>query len=74
MKDFTVELNGIAMPVEEVPWDSEEAKHEFDPNKEMFIGIDWKAFVTDTHDGYWEKGMTALSLAAYMLNNKSTHQ
>jgi uncharacterized protein with ParB-like and HNH nuclease domain len=74
MKDFTVEINGVPTSVMEVPWRSEEAKHELDPNKEMFIGVEWKSYVTDINDGYWEKGMTAVPLAAYMLSDKSTHQ
>lgn len=74
MKNFTVMVNGTATPVVDVPWESEEAKRNLDPNKEVFIGVAWKNFVTDVSDAYWEKGMKTVPLVAYMLNDKMTHQ
>ena len=61
-------------PVSDAPWESEESKQKLDPNKEMFIGVAWKKYVTDINDGYWEKGMTTNSPVTYMLNDKTTHQ
>ena len=74
MKNFTVMVNGTATPVVDAPWESEEAKRNLDPNKEVFIGVAWKNFVTDVSDAYWEKGMKTVPLVAYMLNDKMTHQ
>lgn len=53
---------------------SEKAKQKLDPNKEVFIGVDWKKYVTDPSEGYWEKGMTTVPLVAYMLNDTTMHQ
>lgn len=74
MKNFNVMVNGMATPVADAPWESEESKQKLDPNKEVFIGVEWKKYVKDPSDGYWEKGMTTVPLVAYMLNDKSTHQ
>ena len=52
----------------------QESKEKLDPNKEVFIGVAWKKYVTDINDGYWEKGMTTVPLVAYMLNDKTTHR
>ena len=41
---------------------------------EVFIGVEWKKYVTDISDGYWEKGMANVPLVAYMLNDKTTHE
>lgn len=74
MKNFTVMVNGTPTPVADAPWESEEAKRNLDPNKEVFIGVAWKSYVTDASDAYWEKGMKTVPLVAYMLNDKMTHQ
>lgn len=74
MKNFKVMVDGTSTPVEDAPWESEESKEKLDPNKEVFIGVAWKKYVTDINDGYWEKGMTTVPLVAYMLNDKTTHQ
>ena len=29
-------------------------------DQEIFIGVDWKSFVEDQSDGFWEKGMTSV--------------
>ena len=74
MRNFKVMVDGTSTPVADAPWESEESKEKLDPNKEVFIGIAWKKYVTDINDGYWEKGMTTVPLVAYMLNDKTTHQ
>jgi hypothetical protein len=74
MKNFTVMVNGTPTPVADASWESEEAKRNLDPNKEVFIGVAWKSYVTDVNDAYWEKGMKTVPLVAYMLNDKMTHQ
>ncbi|MFK5586131.1 DUF262 domain-containing protein [Lactobacillus delbrueckii] len=74
MKNFIVQVGGKATPIADAPWASEESKQKLDPNKEVFIGVDWKKYVTDPSEGYWEKGMTTVPLVAYMLNDKTTHQ
>lgn len=74
MKNFTVMVNGTPTPVADASWESEEAKRNLDPNKEVFIGVAWKSYVTDVNDAYWEKGMKTVPLVAYMLNDKTTHQ
>lgn len=74
MKNFKVMFDGTSIPVADAPWESEESKQKLDPNKEVFIGVAWKKYVTDINDGYWEKGMTTVPLVAYMLKDKSTHQ
>lgn len=74
MKNFKVMVDGASTPVADAPWKSEESKEKLDPNKEVFIEVAWKKYVTDINDGYWEKGMTTVPLVAYMLNDKTTHQ
>lgn len=74
MRNFRVMVNGVPTLISEVQWESEESKGKLDPNKEVFIGVEWKKFVTDPSEGYWEKGMTTVPLVAYMLNDKTTHR
>lgn len=74
MKNFMVNVDGVSKLISDVPWVSEESKKLLDPNKEVFIGVEWKKYVTDVSDGYWEKGMTSVPLVAYMLNDKTTHE
>ena len=74
MRNFRVMVNGVPTLISEVQWESEESKGKLDPNKEVFIGVEWKKFVTDPAEGYWEKGMTTVPLVAYMLNDKTTHR
>ena len=74
MRNFRVMVNGVPTLISEVQRESEESKGKLDPNKEVFIGVEWKKFVTDPSEGYWEKGMTTVPLVAYMLNDKTTHR
>lgn len=74
MRNFRVMVNGVPTLISEVQWESEESKGKLDPNKEVFIGVEWKKYVTDPAEGYWEKGMTTVPLVAYMLNDKTTHR
>jgi hypothetical protein len=73
MKNFMVQVDGVPTPISDAPWLSENSKKQLDPNKEVFIGVTWKKYVTDPADGYWEKGMTSVPLVAYMLSDKTTH-
>ena len=74
MKNFKVRFNGVEIPIAEVAWMSEDKKNKIDPNKEVFIGVAWKKYVTDPAEGYWEKGMKTVPLVAYVLNDKTTYQ
>lgn len=74
MGNFKVTVDGASISVWDAPWESEESKRKLDPNKEVFIGVAWKKYVTDPDEGYWEKGMTTVPLVAYLLNDKTTHQ
>lgn len=74
MKNFKVRFNGVEIPIAEVAWVSEDKKNKLDPNKEVFISVAWKKYVTDPAEGYWEKGMKTVPLVAYVLNDKTTYQ
>lgn len=74
MMEFKVDVNGIQTPVSQAPWISEEAKSRLDQEKEIFISVKWKKFVTDPSEGYWEKGMTSVPLVAYTLTDKTTYK
>jgi hypothetical protein len=74
MKDFTVMVDGEKKPVASVPWLEPTYKAKLDINKELFIRVDWKNYVKDKKDGYWEKGMTSIPLVAYQLNDQTTHK
>lgn len=74
MKNFKVTVNGIPTLISDAPWEFEEAKKKLDPNKEVFIGILWKKYMTDAAGGYLEKGMTTVPLVAYMLSDKTTYR
>ena len=45
-----------------------------DEDTEIFIRVDWKSYVQDQSDGYWEKGMTSVPMVAYQLSDQSTHK
>ncbi len=74
MTEFTVDVNGIQIPIENVQWSSEEQKAKLDKYKELFIGVKWKKYVDDQADGYWEKGLISVPLVAYTLSDKSTYK
>ena len=74
MKDFTVTVDGEEKPVADVPWLEPSYKAKLDVNKELFIRVNWKNYVADKKDGYWEKGMTSIPLVAYQLNDQTTHK
>ncbi len=74
MKDFIVTVDGEEKPVASVPWLEPTYKAKLDVNKELFIRVDWKNYVEDKIDGYWEKGMTSIPLVAYQLNDQTTHK
>lgn len=74
MSEFTVDVNGVQTEIAQAPWEDEAAKQSLDTNKEIFIRVAWKKFVTDAEDGYWEKGMTSVPLVAYTLTDKTTYK
>ena len=74
MKDFYVSVDGSPTPILKAPWINAEKKDLLVPDKEIFIGVDWKKSVPDESQGYWEKGMTSIPLVAYMLNGRTTHR
>ena len=43
-------------------------------HKEIFIRVEWKSFVQEQVDGYWEKGMISVPMVAYQLTDQSTHK
>ena len=74
MKEFTVMDNNEEKLVADVEWSNPELRDRLNPDKELFIRVDWKAAVSDLNHGYWEKGMISLPLVAYMLNDQTTHK
>ena len=74
MKEFTVIDDGEEKTVAHAVWVHPEMRDRLNPDKEIFIRIEWKATVPDLEQGYWEKGMTSLPLVAYMLNDRTTHR
>lgn len=74
MKRFTVSVNGENMAILDAPWVDHTYKAKLDPEKEIFIRVDWKNYIQDQKDGYWEKGMTAVPLVAYQPSDKSVHK
>ena len=73
MKEFSVAVNGESAPISDIQWVRAENKSKLDPNKEIFVRVDWKYYVNDQTDGYWEKGMTSVPLVAYKLSDQSTY-
>ena len=74
MAEFNVNVDGKETPIALAPWLKPEYKAKLDTSKEIFIRVEWKSFVEDPADGYWEKGMTSVPLVAYMLNDQTTHK
>lgn len=59
------------VPIVEVPWEKPELKAQCMGNDEWFIGVKWVRTV-DVEDGFWEKGLKTVPLAAYELGG-DTH-
>ena len=74
MGQFFVDVDGQKVLIGNVTWIQEGDKKKLDPNKEVFIRVDWKKSVSDQNDGYWEKGMTSVPLVAYTLSDRSTYK
>lgn len=74
MKAFTVTVDGEEKSIMDVPWIQPEAKASLDADKEIFIRVEWKSYVDDTQDGYWEKGLTTVPMVAYKLSDQSTYK
>jgi hypothetical protein len=74
MPEFKVDVDGTMVPIEDVQWLNPTYKAALKVDEEIFIRIDWKSYVEDQSEGYWEKGMTSIPLVAYMLNDPSTHR
>ena len=74
MGQFQVNVNNQDVLIENAPWIQEDDKKKLDPNREVFIRVEWKKYVSDQNKGYWEKGMTSVPLVAYTLSDKSTYK
>lgn len=74
MTEFYVNVNGTDTLIENVEWLESEGKMHIDKQKEIFIRVSWKKYVTNQNDGYWEKGMISVPLVAYTLSDKSTYK
>lgn len=74
MKQFTVTVDGAEVPITDAPWLEPSYKAKSDVDKEIFIRVEWKSFVQEQVDGYWEKGMISVPMVAYQLTDQSTHK
>ena len=74
MKSFMVDVDGVQKSILEVPWVLPDYKDKLDVDREIFIRVEWKSWVDDMDDGYWEKGMISLPMVAYKLTDQSTHK
>ena len=74
MRQFMVSVDGLETPITDVPWIESSYKAKLDEEKEIFIGVEWKNYVEDLADGYWEKGMISVPMVAYMLSDQTTHK
>lgn len=74
MNNFSVIVDGAAVPITDVAWLEPSYKAKLDVNNEIFIRVDWKSYVEDKKDGYWEKGMVSVPLVAYTLHDETTHK
>ena len=74
MKQFTVAVDDTEVPITDVAWVEPAYRAKLDVDKEIIIRVDWKNFVQDQKDGYWEKGMTSVPMVAYQLSDQSTHK
>lgn len=74
MSEFMVSVDGTMLPIKDVEWLKPTYKDALKVDQEIFIRVDWKSYVEDQSDGYWEKGMTSIPLVAYMLNDPTTHR
>ena len=73
MSEFMVNMNGVSVPIKDVQWIKPAYKSALKEDQEIFIRVDWKNYVEDQSDGYWEKGMTSVPLVAYTLHDQTTH-
>lgn len=75
MAKFSVTYDsGAVQPIGEVQWSRSDLLKQLIPEEEVFIRVDWKRYVEDERDGYWEKGMKSIPLVAYRLNDKTTYE
>lgn len=74
MKDFRVVVDGQQILITDVDWDCPKMRDRLDREKELFLRVEWKAFVSNPSEGYWEKGMTSVPLVAYTLSDRSTYR
>ena len=74
MKQFVVSVDGAEVPITDAPWIEPSYKAKLDVDKEIFIRVDWKKYVQDQSEGYWEKGMISVPMVAYQLTDQSTYK
>ncbi len=72
MTEFMVKVDEVDVPISEMQWVEPSYRAKLDVRNEIFIRVDWKSYVENLNDGYWEKGMTAVPLVAYILNDQTT--
>ncbi|HJI81372.1 MAG TPA: DUF262 domain-containing HNH endonuclease family protein [Eggerthellaceae bacterium] len=70
LKDYVTQ-DGTLL-VDETWWDPD-CKNTLNPDEEQVIAIEWLKTV-DIDDGYWEKGLKALPMPVYSLNDKTTYE
>lgn len=74
MRAFTVNVNDEDKSIMTVPWIQPMAKANLNAEKEIFIRVEWKSYVDDEQDGYWEKGMKTIPTVAYKLSEQNTYK
>ena len=74
MTEFMVSVGETMLPINDVEWIKPAYKASLKVDQEIFIRVEWKSYVEDQNDGYWEKGLTSIPLVAYMLNDPTTHR
>lgn len=68
------DADGVKKAIGDMDWIRKDLKNKLFPEEELFLRIDWKRYVEDERDGYWEKGMKSIPLVAYRLNDKTTYE
>ena len=64
MSEFMVSVDGTMLPIKDVDWLKPTYKDALKVDQEIFIRVDWKNYVEEQSNGYWEKGMTSIPLVA----------
>lgn len=65
---------GDGLSLSDAEWFDDISKDKLDWDNELVIAIDWLKTVEDPDEGYWEKGLKALPMPVYELNDKTTYE